>query len=334
MREVSRRRFLRGGLALAGLGLLAGCGTAPSPGQQAARVRRIGYLAFGRPGLTDQEEAFRLGLAELGYVEGGNLAVEWRFTVQAEAVRALAAELAGLPVELIVAAGGSVNVAKDVTDTIPIVMPVSGDPVGQGLVASLARPGGNITGQTTLSSSEIARKRLQLLKEVVPTVSRVAVLWNPGNSAKVLEFQQVQAAATDLGIALSSLEVRRPEDLDGAFEVAAAARPDALAALSEGLINNQAARIAAFALQGRLPSVFEQRTHVEAGGLMGYGPDARDLHRRAATYVDKILKGARPADLPVEQPTKFDFVVNLRTAHALGLTIPPSVLQQATEIIQ
>ena len=245
----------------------------------------------------------------------------------------LAAELVRLPVELIVASGGSVNVVKHVTDTVPIVMPVSGDPVRQGLVASLARPGGNITGLTTQSSSEIARKRLELLKEIAPGAVRVAVLWNPGNIAKEFEFQQLQAAAAGLGFALHSVEVRGPGDFDGAFAAAAAGRPDALAALQEGLIVAHQARITDFALKGRLPSVFESREQVEAGGLLSYGPNVPQMFQRAAAYVDKILKGAQPADLPVEQPTTFDCAINLTTAQALGLTIPPSVLQQATATI-
>jgi len=246
----------------------------------------------------------------------------------------LAAELVRLQVAVIVAAGGAVNTAKDATNTIPIVMPTSGDPVGQGLVTSLARPGGNITGLTTLSSSEIAGKRLQLLKEIVPEASRVAVLWNPGNAAKVLEFKQAQVAAAALGLTLQSLEVRGPNDFDSAFNAAAAGHVDALDALSEALINAHATRITDFALKSRLPSVFEQRELVEAGGLISYGPNVTDLYRRAATYVDRILKGAKPADLPVEQPTRFDFVINLKTAQALGLTIPQSILMQATEVIQ
>jgi putative ABC transport system substrate-binding protein len=329
-----RRDFLRGGLALAGLGLLAGCGVGPPHSRRAAHVPRIGYLVFGRAGPSTWDDAFRQGLAELGYVEGGNLAIEWRFTQRAELVPGLAAELVRLPVDLIVAAGGAVNVAKDATAMIPIVMPVSGDPVGQGLVASLARPGGNITGLTTLSSSELARKRLQLLKEVAPEASRVAVLWNPGNPGKAIEFQQAQAAAAALGLTLHSLEVRGPDDFDGAFGAAAAGHADALNALSEALINDHAARIAHFALAGRLPSVFELRELADAGGLMSYGPNVHDLFRRAAAYVDRILKGANPADLPVEQPTKFDFVLNLRTAQALGRIIPQSAPQQATELIQ
>jgi len=212
----------------------------------------------------------------------------------------LAAALVRLQVAVIVAAGGAVNTAKDATNTIPIVMPTSGDPVGQGLVTSLARPGGNITGLTTLSSSEIAGKRLQLLKEIVPEASRVAVLWNPGNAAKVLEFKQAQVAAAALGLTLQSLEVRGPNDFDSAFNAAAAGHVDGLVAFSDLFLLPLAKPIAEFALKRRLPSIFADRPYVEAGGMMAYGPNTIDLFRRAASYVDKILKGAKPADLPVE----------------------------------
>jgi putative tryptophan/tyrosine transport system substrate-binding protein len=336
VRRPSRREFLQGGLALVGLGLLSRCGTPRSQTQSSARVPRIGYLGFGRSEPDARtDSAFRQGLAELGYVEGGNLAIEWRFTDRLERLPDLAAELVQLQVAVIVGTSSpAVNAAKAATTTIPIVTPSSGDPVAQGFATSLARPGGNITGLTTLSSTEIAGKRLELLKEIAPEASRVAVLWNPGNTAKVLEFQQAQTAATALGLTLHSLEVRGPDDFDRAFNAAAAGHVDAVDVLSEGLVNAQATRIAAFALKNRLPSVFEQRELVQAGGLISYGPAIHDLYRRAATYVDKILNGANPADLPIEQPTTFDFVVNLKTAQALGLVIPPSVLQQATELIQ
>jgi putative ABC transport system substrate-binding protein len=331
-----RRQFLRGGLALAGCGLLAGCGVLPSQVQQPAVVPRIGYLTSEQSAASDPlGTAFRQGLAELGYIEGGNLAVEWRYAERNDLLPDLAAELAGLRVAVIVAAGSSaVNAAKDATGAVPIVMPVSGDPVGQGFVASLARPGGNITGLTTQSSTPLARKRLQLLKEIAPEASRVAVLWNPGNSAKVIEFKETEAAAPGLGLTLHSLEVRGPNDFGNAFDAAISGRAEALATLAELLTLNHATLIADFARTSRLPSVFELRGYVVAGGLLAYGPDVSDMYRRAAGYVDKILKGAKPADLPVEQPTRFDFVVNLRTAQALGLTVPQSVLLQATEVIQ
>ncbi len=214
-------------------------------------------------------------------------------------------------------------------------MPVSGDPVAQGyVVASLARPGGNITGLTTLSSTPPAGKRLQLLKETVPPVSQVAVLWNPDNPAKVIDFRETQVAAEALGLTLQSPEVRGPDDFDRAFEAAAAGHVDGLVAFSDLFLLPLAKPIAEFALKRRLPSIFADRPYVEAGGMMAYGPNTIDLFRRAASYVDKILKGAKPADLPVEQPTKFDFIINLKTAQGLGLSIPQSILLQSTEVLQ
>jgi putative ABC transport system substrate-binding protein len=331
---LGRRQFVQGA-GLAGLGLLAACGRLPPQSQQTAHIPRIGYLASGRSAPGFGEAAFRQGLAELGYVEGENLAIEWRFTAQAERLPDLAAELVRLGPDVLVAATSpAVSVAQHLTQEIPIVMPTSGDPVRQGFVTSLARPGGNITGLSTMSSSETAGKRLQLLKEIVPEAARVAVLWNPGSSAKVVEFQEVQAAAPALGVTLHSLEVRAPEEFDSAFNAAAVGHFDALDTLTEALIIAHATRVAEFALKSRLPSVFEERALVEAGGLVSYGPSVRDLYHRAAYYVDRILKGAKPADLPVEQPIRFDFVINLQTAQALGLTIPPHVLLQATEVIQ
>jgi putative ABC transport system substrate-binding protein len=329
----TRREFIEGGLVLTGVGLLGGCGLLPFPGGQPTRIRRIGYISFGRSGPGAFEAAFLQGLIEQGYTEGQNLTIDWRFTLRADEVAGLVTELVNLQVELIVAAGGSVISAKEVTDTVPIIMPVSGDPVGQDLVASLSRPGGNITGLTTLSSSTIARKRLELLREIAPRAVRVAVLWNAGNNGKAIEFHEMDAAAPTLGFSLDSLEVRSGGDFDAAFS-AAAARPDALAALQEGLINGHVTRITGFALEHRLPSVFEAREHVEMGGLLSYGPNVPQMFRRAAAYVEKVLNSAKPADLPIEQPTTFDFAVNLKTADVLGLTIPQALLAESTEIIQ
>ena len=334
MRLLSRRQWLRGGLALAGLSVLSGCGLVPFASRgpaQTAQMRRIAYLAVGT--YEPAEAAFRQGLAELGYVEGGNVVIEWRFAERSEDVPALAAELVRLPVELIVTQGGTVNAARDATAMIPIVVATSGDPVAQGLASSLAHPGGNITGLTTLAPT-LGRKRLELLKDTAPEAARVAVLWNPGNAIKVLEFKQAQAAATALGLTLESLEVRGADDFDNAFDTATARRFDGLDVLSEGLISANIARILDFALGNRLPSVFEQGEFVAGGGLISYGPNTPDLWRRAAVYVDKILRGAKPADLPIEQPTRFDFAVNLKTARALGITVPPTVLAQATEVLQ
>jgi putative ABC transport system substrate-binding protein len=332
----TRRHFLRGSLALAGLGLLAGCGVLSSPVRQPAGVPRIGYLTSDRSASSDPfSDAFRQGLRELGYVEGENLTIEWRFAERVDLLPDLAAELVRLPVAVIVAAGAqAITAARDATDTIPIVMPVIGDPVRQGFVASLARPGDNITGLSSQSASELAAKRLQLLKETVPETTRVAVLWNSGNSAKVVEFTETERAAKALGVALQSVEVRGPHELDRAFGAAVSGQAEALSTFTDPLTLAHATRIADFARLSRLPSVFEVRPFVTAGGLIAYGPDTTDMYRRAATYTDRILKGANPADLPVEQPTRFDFVINLKTAQALGLTITQSVLQQATELIQ
>ena len=336
MTHIGRRRFLRGGLALAGLGLLSGCGLLPPQAQQPSKIPRIGLLQV-HPGLepSPQNRAFLEGLRELGYVEGQTIAIEWRFSDgRAERFPELAAELVRLPVDVIVTADpAAISAAKQATSTIPIVMAVSGDPVGTGLIASLAQPGGNVTGLTNLAP-ELTGKRLQLLKEVVPGLSRVAALWNAANPAKSVEVRELQAAGGALGVRVRSLEVRSPDDFDPAFEAATRERPEALILIQDGLVVNIMPRIAEFATRMRLPTMGESPLFVEAGGLMSYGPSVLTIYRRAATYVDKILKGAKPGDLPVERPTRFEFIVNLRTARAIGLTIPESVLQQATEIIQ
>ena len=332
--RLGRRHFLQGGVALAGLSVLAGCGVPQSQNQAAATIPRIGYFIAGRSGPSTQDTAFRQGLAELGYAEGENLVIEWRLTERAEQLPGLAAELVSLRVAAIVATGAAVDAAKAATDTIPIVMPVSGDPVAQGLVTSLARPDGNITGLTTQSASPLAGKRLQLLKEIAPNIARVAVVWNAGLPSKLLEYKETEVAAGPLGFSLHSLAVRRQDDLDGAFNDAMSAHVEALNTFTDPLTTSLAVQIVDLARTNRLPSVFEVRSFVTAGGLISYGPDTTDMYRRAATYVDKILKGAKPGDLPIEQPTTFDFAINLKTAQELGLTIPQSILQQATDLIQ
>jgi putative ABC transport system substrate-binding protein len=323
------------GLALAACGFTSGCGLPLGPWQQAARIPRIGYLGGGSsgpyPALLNE---FRWALHELGYVEGQTIAIDYRFIDESpERAPAFAAELVGLNLDLIVANGAAqAAVLKARTATVPIVgVPLGGDPVGVGLVESLARPGGNVTGLSTVAGGTVT-KRLQLLREATPSTSRVAVLWNPGNATKAAELKEAQAAAESLGLQLLSTEIRRPEDFEAAFQAVAEARADALALLAEPLANAHSARIAAFAIQQRLPSIHELRDFTDAGGLMSYGPNLTDLFRRAAVYVSKILKGTKPADLPVEQPTTFDLVINLRSARALGLTIPQSVLMQATEV--
>ena len=307
--------------------------------QQAEKIARIGYLSGASPASTfaaQNTEAFRQGLRALGYVEGKNIVIEYRWA-EGEYKRfpGLAAELVQLKVDVIVAAGGtpSVEAAKKVTKTIPIVFPNVGDPVGSGLVASLARPGGNITGLTAMRS-ELSGKQLELLKETIPKLSRVAVLSNPGNSYTASLLRETEAAARSLGVKLQILEARGPNDFDRAFLAMAKDRPDALLLMPDAMLNNQGPRLAGLAVKNRLPTMFAVRAGVEAGGLMAYVSNFQDLWRRAAHYVDKILKGAKPGDLPVEQATRFELVINLKTAKALGLTIPRSVLIRADQVIE
>ena len=308
----------------------------PVEAQPAGKVPRIGFLGGGRPGGEFLLEAFRQGLRDLGYVEGKSILIEWR-NVEGKLDRLphLAADLVRHKVDVIVAGAGEHGAlaAKQATSTIPIVFPVSADPVGIGLVASLARPGGNITG-LSIFGAEVGGKRLDLIKEVVPKASRVAVLWNAGSHAKAIELKDTQAAAVPLGVTLQSVQVRGPNDFDSAFSAIIKGRPDALITFSETLTLGHQKRIVDFAAKNRLPMISEIREFAEAGGLMTYGASLSDNFRRAATYVDKILKGTKPADLPVEQPTKFEFVINLKTAKQIGLTIPPNVLVRADKVIR
>ena len=329
----NRRQFLRGSLALAGLGLLSGCAALPIGPQRPARLPRVGYLVGG--GDRERADGFRQGLADHGYVEGQNIIVEWRDAEgRSDRLPGLAAELVGLPVDVLVAEGGSVTRAlKDATDTIPIVMATSAGPVEQGLVASLARPGGNVTGLTA-AARELDQKKLELFKEAVPGLSSVGVLWNPDITERAGEFQVVEGLARPLGLEVRSLEVRDHGALEAAFKRASAERVDGLYVITSPVLTTSAPRLGELARQHRLPMNSGQRVFVAAGGLLAYGPDIPALHRRAAYYVDRIVKGADPAELPVERPTAFELVINLGTARELGLTIPPSVLQQATEVIQ
>jgi putative tryptophan/tyrosine transport system substrate-binding protein len=274
-------------------------------------------------------------LRELGWVEGENVVFERRYAEnRLERLPELAADLVRLKVDVIVATGTLAPLAaKRATSTIPIVMTGAGDPLGTGLVDSLARPGGNVTGMS-LMVPELGGKRLELLKELLPRLARVAVLWNAANPYSALVFKQVQAAGTILGIEVQSLEVRQPDDFDGAFETVRRQHPDALMTVEDPLTINHRKRIADFAIGELLPTLQGFREFVAAGALMSYGANVIDLARRAAGYVDKILKGANPADLPVEQPTKFDLVINLTTAKTLGLTVPPSLLARADEVIE
>jgi putative ABC transport system substrate-binding protein len=301
-------------------------------------VPRVGYL---NPGSTSDAarqrrfEAFRQGLRELGYVEGQNIAVESRWAEgKYERYPALAADLVRSKVDVIVAQGGAATqAAQQATRKIPIVMSLVNDPLGSGLVASLAHPGGNVTG-LTLMSPDLVGKQLEVLKQVVPKVSRVALLWHPDNPAGAAQLREAEAAARAMGVRLQTLEARGPQDIDTAFAAMNRERAGALLILADAVFSTQRRQIADLAAKRRLPSIFHAREYAETGGLMVYGANYLDLERRAATYVDKILKGAQPGDLPVEQPTKFELVINLKTAKALGLTIPQTLLRRADEVIQ
>ena len=304
--------------------------------QAPGKVPRIGFLsAFSSADTSLWYQAFRQGLRDLGYTEGHNIAIEYRDAEgRPERLPDLAAGLLRLKVDVIVAQTTPASLAaKQATTSIPIVMTIVADPVGTGLVASLARPGGNITGLST-QLPELAAKRLQLLKEVVPKVSRMAVLWNSASPIAPPQVREAEAAARALGVQLESLEVRTPNDFEGAFQAAIRKRAGALLVLDDFLVVKYQVRIGALAAKSRLPSMSASTGFAEAGGLMNYGPNFLEVSRRAAYYVDRILKGAKPADLPVEQPTRFELVINLKTAKALGLTIPPSILIRATEVIQ
>jgi putative ABC transport system substrate-binding protein len=305
--------------------------------QQPKKIAKIGYLLPSTPAAAAHLlEAFRQGLRELGYVEGKTLVLELRYgEARTERLPELARELVGLKVDVIVTATDvAIAAVKRETQTIPIVMGNSSDPVGTGFVASLARPGGNITGLSSISP-ELSGKRLELLKEVVPGLSRVAFLWNPDIRGALLDYNQTESAARSLGLQLQSVEVPRAEDFDRAFAAVTKARAQALIVPGVNpLAFANRSQIASFAQTNRLPSMFAQKEYVDAGGLMSYGPSTPDMHRRAATYVDKILKGTKPADLPVEQPKKFEFIINLKAAKQIGLTIPPNVLVRADKVIK
>jgi putative ABC transport system substrate-binding protein len=331
MIRLSRRVFL-GGAGVSSAGLLVGCGRLPWQGQ--AQVPRIGYLAVTSPAGLAFVDAFRHGLRELGYVEGQNIIVEYRDGEWSdERLPELAAELVRLQVDVIVTrAAPATQAASQATQTIPIVFTNINDPVALGLVASLARPGGNVTGLSTLSSVTIW-KRLELLKEAVPTISRVAVFWDASNPAQVLAYREAQGAAQALGLQLQSLEVETPDDLDSAFDAAVRERADGLLVLPATPVRHLT-QIVDFATQQHLPAMYNAAEFVRAGGLMAFEPQYGTINRRATYYVDRILKGAKPADLPVEQPMYFDFVVNLKTARALGITFPHEVALQITEVIE
>jgi putative ABC transport system substrate-binding protein len=330
----SRRQFLQGSLTLAGLGLVSGCGPLLPQAQPPPKTRRLGVLSS--TGRVNTPQAISEGLRDLGYTAGRDFVIEARVAEGSlQALPDLAAELVRLPVDVLLTVGtAATSAAADATKTIPIVQATgASDLVQDGLAASLARPGGNVTGLTEITP-ELTAKRLDILKQALPGLRRVAVLWNPGSQPAAAAFSELPGAARALSVELQSLEVRKPDELAGLGEAAIRGQADALLMLTDPISVFYQEQIAGLAAASRLPSMFDRKSFAAAGGLIGYGPDALDLQRRAATYVDKILKGARPADLPIERPTRFDLVINLKTARALGLTIPQEVLMQVTEAIE
>jgi len=314
--------------------LLALCASAEA--QQPEKVTRIGFLiASSRAVNAAREEAFLQGLRDLGYLEGKNIVIEWRSAEgKLDRLPALAAELVRLKVDVIVTAGpADTRAAKEATSTIPIVMTFDNDPVANGFVASLARPGGNITGLSTLAP-ELSGKRLELLKEIIPKLSRVAIVGDSKNPGNALELKEVRGAAEAFKMTLHSLDVVDPKDIEPAFRAASKEGAGAVLVLGSPVLNAQRKQVGEFAVKYRLPSIYYTAEFVETGGLMSYGVSRNDLVHRAAVMVDKILKGAKPADLPVEQPRKFEFIINLKAAKQIGLTIPQSVLYQADKVIR
>jgi putative ABC transport system substrate-binding protein len=323
-------------LALVALGGAAG--PLASFAQQSAKIAHVGYLFPGFPdgvGILGLQ-ALRDGLRELGYVEGKNVQLEIRWGEgKIERLHALATELVQLKVDVIVAATSpSVVAARQATRTIPIVMPVSSDPVGDGLVASLAHPGGNITG-LSIMSPELGEKRIQMLKELFPRASHpMAVLWNPDYVGMRARFEQARVAAPAVGLTVRSVEVRDTRELDAAFEAITREHPEALLLLVDPFTRSQRSRIVEFAAEQRIPAMYETSDFVDVGGLISYGPIVADQYRRAAAYVDKILRGAKPADLPIEQPTTFELAINMKAAKALGIKVPESILLRADKVIE
>jgi putative ABC transport system substrate-binding protein len=331
---IGRRDFLGGGLAVASVGLLAGCGMPFGLSTQPARLKRVGYLGSGSSASNASNlAAFLQGLHDLGWVEGQNFSFEQRFADGGdERLPELSAELVRLTPDVILAGGTvAVHAVALATTTIPIVFTAAGvDPVADGLIASLAQPGGNITGLTTYAGQENA-KRLQVLREAFPNVSRVAVLWNQTGAAF---FRETESAAQSLGVQVVSLELRTPADLGTVLDGAIAGRADGLIVVAGAALALLADRIVEFATRHRLPSMYSSTPFIAAGGLIVFAASNLENNRRASSYVDKILKGANPGELPIERPAKYDFVVNLKTAQALGVTIPQSILAEATELIQ
>jgi putative ABC transport system substrate-binding protein len=308
----------------------------PVAAQQPTKIPRIGRLAIASNSAESARmEAFRQGLRELGYVEGKNIVIEWRSAEgKLDSLPALVVELVRLKVDVIVTTGSTpTRTVKAATSTIPIVMSNDNDPVGDGFVASLARPGGNITGLSNFAP-ELSGKRLEILREVVPKLSRVAILGTSTNPGHAQVIKEVELAAKAFGVKLQTLDVLDSKDIETAFRAASKGRSDGVLVLTSAILVPQRVQVAELAVKNRLPAIYSNSQYVDAGGLMFYGVNVLDLDRRAATYVDKILKGRKPADLPVEQPIKFEFVVNLKTAKQIGLTIPPNVLVRADKVIR
>jgi putative tryptophan/tyrosine transport system substrate-binding protein len=329
---MERRAFIAAGMAMLASARLGSA-------QPAGKAKRIGVLGDTSPPAESRgsgDAAFRDGLRELGYVEGRNVTLEYRYAEgKREALPGLAADLVRSRVDVIVALGpAAARAAKGATTTIPVVFVGSGDPIAEGLVTSLARPGGNVTGLAIIAGVDIVGKRLELLKEVVPGVTLVAMLWNPSNPSHVATLKELPGFARSLKVEIKAMEARGPEDFEGAFASMRKSRVGGLLVLADGLYVLHTERLTSLSLEGRLPTVYGNRSFVKAGGLMAYQADFVPLFRRSATLVDKILKGAKPADIPVEQLTQVELTVNLKTAKALGLTMPPSLLLRANEIIQ
>jgi len=332
--KLDRRRMLQGSMAVAGLGLLAGCGvrlgTPPS-----ARVARIGLLSSGNQIAGGLLDVCQQGLHDLGYVEGQHYTMDGRFAGgDADRLTALAGELARSAPDVIIAGGTlSVVAAQAASSTIPIVMSNLGDPVGAHLIASLGRPGGNVTGVSGMAV-QLSGKRLDLFKGMVPGVTRVAAIWDAPDASMAAEYGETRTAGQALGIEVEPMGARTADDFDRAYAAAGAVPLDGVIVIADPLMYGNRRRLVDLAMQYRLPTISSDAAYAEAGGLMSYGPNGPDQQRRTAYYIDKILRGAKPADLPVEQPTEFQFIVNLKAAQALGLTIPQSILQQTTEVIQ
>lgn len=328
----ARRRFLQGSFALGSLGLLAACGVRPPWVQTTRRLPRVGFLK--QPPLLDYVDAFRGGMRELGYLEGESFLFDYRYVEQADQLPDVAAELTNIPVDVLVCPNAAaVEAARQATSTIPIIFVTAANPITMGYAESLSRPGANLTGLSQLAPG-VTGKRLQMLREIDPRIARVGVFLSPENQTSAGQWRDTQEAAQVLELQLLPLEVRQPADFESAFGMALSGGADALFLPISQILMPRMPLIAQFAAAHRIPSMAFQREFPDAGGLMSYGASVPVLYRRAAYYVDRLLKGADPATLPVEQPTKFDLILNLTTAQTLGLTIPAAVLAQAAEVIQ